>query len=265
MQNANAINETAAREYAKIAGIAAGAVIVVSIPLSLAGALIASALGYDAALVVGSTVAAAIIIAALFGFDALRVARSLIVNQIAAHLARHRAEAKRTNAEAERILAEADRIDAESAAIKLAAENAGQLNVNSGPGKMTIKNHPITYRVNGQIVNGNQLNQITPDARQLHIEGADVLWFVEQLANGYPHSKSKWVGKQELPYSRLPVTYEIYKTLVDSIAEAGGIVGRGERASGRLIESHAPQLVKMIEATYPDAGREGITLELPLP
>jgi hypothetical protein len=50
--------------------------------------------------------------------------------------------------------------------------------------------------------------------------------------------------------------------LVDAITEAGGIVGRGERASGTLIERAPKELMKMIEASYPDAGSKGIVLEL---
>lgn len=265
----NAINANAAREYAKIAGIAAGAVIVASIPLAAAGALIASALGYDAALVGGSIVSAAIVLAALIGFDALRTARTLIVDQIAAHLSRHTAEAKRIDAEAQRILAEADRIDAESAALTRATSSAAQVNVNSGSGSMKVQNKPIAYTVNGQIVNGNQLNQINQiDQRRIEIPAADVRWFAEQLANGYGHSKSKWVSaKVELPYSRLTVTYEIYKAIIDALAGATppAIVGRGERASGTLTEKDPAQLVKLIEQTHPGAASKGITLELPAP
>lgn len=259
----NAINANAAREYAKIAGIAAGAVIVASIPLAAAGAVIASALGYDAALVGGSIVTAAILLAALIAFDALRTARTLIVDQIAAHLSRHTAEAKRINAEAEKLLAEADRIDAESAAIKQAA----QINMNTGSGTMKVQNKPITYTVAGQVVNGNQLNQLNQvDARKIEIPAADVRWFAEQLATGYGHSKSKWVSaKVELPYSRLPVTYEIYKAIIDALAGATppAIVGRGERASGTLTEKDPAQLVKLIEQAHPGAGSKGIVLELP--
>jgi hypothetical protein len=240
---------TDAREYAKIIGITIGTVVVCSIVLAITGTIIATALGWDAALVGGSILAGAILLAAYFGYDTFSTIRWAFVERISAEIASKAANDKRVEAEAE--------------AIKAAATRAQVVNVNSGSGTQINKSKPITYRVNGQIVNGNQLNQTNQtEIRQVEIQAADVRWFVEQLATGFPHSKSKWVGQQELPYSRLPVTYEIYKSLVDAISEAGGIVGRGERASGTLIERAPKELMKMIEASYPDAGSRGIVLEL---
>lgn len=267
----NPINETAAREYAKLAGIAAGAIIVASVPLSLAGALIANALGYDAALVGGSIIAAAILIAALVSWDALRIARWMMVEQIASHIARHDAEAaaikEKAHAESERILAEADRMDAEAAAIKLTAERAAQLNLNTGAGNMKVSNKPVTYSVGGNVVGQLNLANQIGEIRRIEIPAADVRWIAEQLANGYSHAKSAWVGKKVvLPYSGLPVTYEIYKEVIcDPLAgaEPPAIVGRGPRASGALVEKNPAQLVKAIEQTHPDAASKGVVLELP--
>jgi hypothetical protein len=75
------------------------------------------------------------------------------------------------------------------------------------------------------------------------------------------------VNQQELPYSRLPVTYEIYKTVVDALAGATppAIVGRGERASGKLVEQDPAQLVKLIEQSHPGAGSKGLTITPPTP
>jgi hypothetical protein len=140
MNNHSTPTTTAAREYAKLAGISAGALIIVSLPLSLAGAVVASALGWNATLIGGSIVAAAIVIATLLGLDALRVARGMFVDQIATYLSKTKAEAKKIEAEADRILAEADRIDAESQALTRASETAAQVNVNSGSGKMKVTN-----------------------------------------------------------------------------------------------------------------------------
>lgn len=189
--------------------------------------------------------------------------RYLLVEPIAAYVTRQDAEAAKVKAEAEKILAEADRIDAESAAIKQAA----QINMNTGSGTMKVQNKPIQYNVAGHAVGQltlNQTNQI--EQRRIEIPAADVRWMLEQIANGYGHSKSKWVNQQELPYSRLPVTYEIYKTVVDALATATppAIIGRGERASGKLVESNPAQLVKLIEQSHPDAGSKGITIT-PLP
>lgn len=240
---------TDAREYAKIVGLTVGAVIFAAIVLSVMGTLIATAFGWDAALVGGSIFGAAVLLAAYFGYDTFSTIRWAFVERIAAEVANKNATNKR--------------IEAEADAIKAAAMRAQVVNVNSGSGTQINKSKAITYRVNGQIVNGNQLNQSNQnETRQIEIQSADVRWFVEQLAAGYPHSKSKWVGQQELPYSRLPVTYEVYRSLVDAIADAGGIVGRGERASGTLIERAPKELMKMIEASYPDAGSKGIVLEL---
>lgn len=161
-------------------------------------------------------------------------------------------------------MADNSRKQAEADAIKAAAERAQVVNVNSGSGTQKNINKPIQYRVGGVVQNQLSLNQTTNqiDQRKIEIPAADVRWFVEQLAGGYGHSKSKWVSKVELPYSRQPVTYEIYRSLIDAITDAGGIIGRGERASGTLIEKEPAQLVKMIEASYPGASSKGVTLEL---
>lgn len=237
---------------------------VASIPLAIGAGIVCAVLwGMDAAYIT-----AGLAMAGAVSFGAWQIARAMldtrgaVVRTVAALV-------EYQNAQADKVYSEAD-------AIRAAAERATAaqiVNVNAGAGTMNVKNKPITYRVNGQIVAGNQLNQTNQiDARSIHIEGADVRWFAEQLAAGYPHSKSKWLavkdsdGKPrpvELPYSRLPMTYEIYAALVNALADAGAIVGRGERASGTLVEKNAPQLVKMIEATYPGASAKGITLELP--
>lgn len=134
-------------------------------------------------------------------------------------------------------------------------------NINAPGG--TVKARPIVYKVGGQLVNGNQLNQIAQtEPRRIEIAAADVRWFAEQLANGYPLSKAKWLGL-ELPYSRLPVSWAIYKALIDPLASYGAIAGRGERASGKLVEKNPAQLVKVIEQAHPGASTRGIVLELP--
>jgi len=234
---------------------------VAALPLAIAAGIVAAVFwGADVAFAVaGLAMGGAVLFAAWHIARAMLDTRGAVVRAIAA-LVEHQ------NAQNEKLYSEAD-------AIRAAAERAQIVNVNSGPGTMNVRAKPITYRVNGQVVNGNQLNQTNQiDARRVEIPGADVRWFVEQLAAGYGHSKSKWLavrdenGKTravELPYSRLPMTYDIYAALVGALAEAGGIVGRGERASGTLVEKNPAQLVKMIEASYPDAGRKGITLELP--
>lgn len=208
------------------------------------------------------TFGASLLIAALI-VRTWNSSRYLLVEPIAAYVTRQDADAAKVKAEAEKLLAEADRIDAESAALKQAA----QINMNTGSGTMKVQNKPITYTVAGQVVNGNQLNQLNQvDARKIEIPAADVRWFAEQLANGYGHSKSKWVSaKVELPYSRMPVTYEIYKAIIDALAGATppAIIGRGERASGTLTEKDPAQLVKLIEQAHPGAGSKGIVLELP--
>lgn len=275
--NSNAINETAAREYAKLAGFIAGAVIVVSIPLSIAGAFIASALGYDAALVGGSIVTLAILGAALVGIDALRLARWMMVEQIASHLARHDAEAAKHNAEAaaikERGHAEAERILAEADAIELSAQRAAQLNLNTGPGNMKVSNKPVQYNVAGHAVGQLNLNQINQtETRKIEIPAHDLVWIHEQLANGYGHSKGDWKvnakkkDRIRLPYSGLSVDYEIYKEVIcDPLAEAEppAIVGRGDRASGELVTREPAELMKALEQKYPGASSKGIVLELP--
>lgn len=234
---------------------------VASLPLALAAGVVTAVLfGMDAALAIaGLAIAGAVFFGAWQIVRAMSDTRGAIVNAIAALV-------DYQNAQADKLYSEAD-------AIRAAAERAQIVNVNSGPGTMNVKAKPITYRVNGQVVNGTQLNQIAETtARTIQIEAADVRWFAEQLAAGYGHSKSKWLNAKdengapvriELPYSRVPMTYEIYKALIDALADAGAIVGRGERASGTLIERAPAQLVKMIEATYPGAGAKGITLELP--
>ena len=235
---------------------------VVALPLSLAAGIVAFVwFGLDVAyMIAGLAVLGAVSFAALHIARAMLDTRGAVVRAVAAIV-------DYQNAQSDKLYSEADAI---RAAAERATAGAAMVNINSGSGKQI--NKPIVYRVNGQVVNGNQLNQIDAAPRTLHIEAADVRWFVEQLAAGYGHSKAKWLavrsedGKTapvELPYSRQPMTYDIYKALVDALAEAGGIVGRGERASGRLIETQPAQLVKMIEASYPDAGRAGITLELP--
>lgn len=155
-------------------------------------------------------------------------------------------------------------IKAQREAITLAiASGTSQLNLNAGPGSMTVKNKPISIKhINGNVttLELNQTNQI--DQRRIEIPAADVRWFVEQLPH-YGHSKSKWVSKVELPYSRQMVDWTIYKVLLDALTSSGKIVGRGERASGRLIEGDPGELVKAIEQTYPGAGSKGITIELP--
>lgn len=236
---------------------------VASIPLAIAAGVVGAVLwGVDVAyLIAGLAVLGAVSFGALHIARAMLDTRGAVVKAIAAIV-------DYQNAQADKLYSEAD-------AIRAAAERsagAQVVNVNAGAGTMNVRAKPITYRVNGQVVNGNQLNQTNQiDARTIEIPAADVRWFVEQLAAGYGHSKSKWLavrdadGKThpvELPYSRQPITYAIYAALVGAIADAGGIVGRGERASGTLIERSPAQLVKMIEATHPDAGSKGITLEL---
>lgn len=235
---------------------------VAALPLALAAGVVASVFW-------GVNIALAIAGLAMFGavsFGAWQIARAMldtrgaVVKAIAAIVDYQNAQADKLYSEADAIRAVADR-------------GAQMVNINSGPGTQNIRAKPIVYKVNGQVVNGNQLNQTNQtDARTLEICAADVRWFCEQIAAGYGHSKSKWLAARdengktravELPYSRQPMTYDMYKTLVDAIADAGGIVGRGERASGRLIETEPAQLVKMIEASHPGAGSKGITLELP--
>lgn len=243
------MNAITAREYAKVIGLTAGAVVIASVVLAFTGSVLAGLLGYDALLVGGSILAAAVILTAYFGYDTFNTIRWMFVEQISAQVAKQNAENMR--------------IEAEAKAIEASAARAQVVNINSGSGTQNNKSKPIVYKVGGQVVNGNQLNQSNQsEIRQIEIQAADVRWFVEQLAAGYPHSKSKWVGLQELPYSRLPVTYPVYSALVNAINEAGGIVGRGERASGTLIERAPKELMKMIEASFPDAGSKGIVLEL---
>ncbi len=123
--------------------------------------------------------------------------------------------------------------------------------------------HIISIKhINGNVttLELNQTNQV--DQRRIEIPAADVRWFVEQLPN-YGHSKSKWVSKVELPYSRQIVSWLIYKVLLDALDVGGAIDGRGERASGRLKNMTSDEFVKAIEQTYPGAGSKGITIELP--
>lgn len=259
MTNTPELNTNAlVRNSLVLSGAIGALAFVLTLAASIMGAIV---LGADFAMGAAAIIlaGAGLTIAAIL-LRAWENARWMLVETIAADIAKRDAEAAKIQAEAHAIEAAAERSTAQI------------LNINAGSGTMNVKAKPITYRVNGQVVNGNQLNQIDAAPRVLQIDAADVRWFVEQLANGYGHSKAKWLavrgedGKTkpvELPYSRQPVTYDIYKALIDAITEAGGIVGRGERASGRLIETQPAQLVKMIEASYPDAGRNGITLELP--
>ncbi len=202
------------------------------------------------------------------------IASSNYASDTAAHAVQVKAEAEANaltikaqadkelaHAEAELKLANADAID------RASMGQVAQLNLNSGSGTQKVNNKPITYSVNGQVV-GNQLNQLTinqAEPRRIEISAADVRWFAEQLANGYGHSKSKWVGVVKLEFSQLPVTYDIYKMLVDPLVESEppAIVGRGPRASGSLVETNPAQLVKLIEQKHPSAGSKGIVLELP--
>jgi hypothetical protein len=194
--------------------------------------------------------------------------RYLLVEPIAAYITRQDADSAKVKAEAEKILAEADRIDAESAALARAT-SAAQLNMNTGSGTMKVQNKPIQYNVAGTAIGQltlNQTNQI--DQRKIEIPAADVRWIAEQLGTGYGHSKNKWVKAHvELPYSRQTVTWEIYKAIMDALvsAEPPAIIGRDERASGKLIEQDPAQLVKLIEQTHPGAGSKGLVITPPTP
>lgn len=235
---------------------------VAALPLAIAAGIVAAVFwGVDVAFAVaGLAMGGAVLFAAWHIARAMLDTRGAVVRAIAA-LVEHQ------NAQNEKLYSEADAIRA------VADRGAQMVNLNTGSGTQINKAKPIIYKVNGQVINGNQLNQTNQiDARTLEIPAADVRWFVEQLAAGYGHSKSKWLATRdesgktravELPYSRQPMTYAIYAALVGAIADAGGIVGRGERASGTLIERSPAQLVKMIEASYPGASAKGITLELP--
>ncbi len=135
-------------------------------------------------------------------------------------------------------------------------------NINNSPGG-TVKAKPIVYKIGGVVQNQLALNQINQsEPRRIEIAGSDVRWFADQLAQGYGLSKAKWLGV-ELPYSRIPVSYAIYKVLMTALANYGAIAGRGDRASGKLVEKNPAQLVKAIEQAHPGAASKGIVLELP--
>lgn len=155
-----------------------------------------------------------------------------------------------------------NKLNAEADALR----GAMVVNVNNGSGTQKVINKPITYRVNGQVVNGNQLIQASQSdkPRRIEIPAADVLWTYEQLPV-IGHAKGAWVGKQKLPYSGLDVTYLIYKTLIDPLAgtDKPAIVGRGERASGALVIDQPKELIKYADRAYPHASSKGIVLELP--
>lgn len=180
-------------------------------------------------------------------------ARWVLVETIAANVEKGRAEAKRIEAEAVRIEAEADAISGANTAIIQ--------NVNAAEGsKVKASLNAPRVSVRGKSVSWNQLNQLNqsaPEVRRIEIPALDVIWFAEQLANGYPHSKRSWLG-QKFPNSRLTVDYLIYTALVEPLAEQGHIVGRGDRSAGKLVETNPTNLVKAI-----DPQGKGLVLELP--
>lgn len=241
--------------------------ILISVTLAIFGFLFALLGGLVALWVAGQDFAKWTAITIIAGF-ALAIAsllvkgwenaRWVLVETIAANISKTRAEA--------------NRIDAEADAIS-GAGNVNIQTVNAGEGaKVKAQLDAPRVSVRGKAVSWNQVNQLNQvnqaDTRRIEIPAADVRWIVEQLANGYGHSKSKWVkARIELPHSRLTVTYDVYKTIMDALTTANppAIIGRDERASGKLIEQDPAKLVKLIEQSHPDAGSKGIIITLPAP
>lgn len=183
--------------------------------------------------------------------------RWMLVESIAAEIAERKANAKRIDAEAELTLANADAIDRASQ-----GGSALQINNASNGGKIT-KPHlqAPTVRIQGKEVFWNQINQIdqsTPEPRRIEIPTEDVKFFCDELARGVKHSKANWLGR-ELPNSRIAVSWEVYRAFVDPLAERGQIVGRGPKASGRLVETDPSHLLAALNEHYPT----GIVIEVP--
>lgn len=94
------INETAGRQYLKMACVTAGGILGVSLLFSAGGAIVAGAMGWDVLFVGGGILAAGILGASFAVYDGLNVAGWILVNQIASKIAREAAETERIRAEA---------------------------------------------------------------------------------------------------------------------------------------------------------------------
>lgn len=246
-------HQTAVRDYLKVSLMGAGAVMLVGLPLAAAGAVLAFALGYDPALVAGALIFGAALVGALFVVDGLRVTRWAVVETIAAALDRQHAETERERAQAHRIEAEAEAITGANTVISQ--------NITAGDGatiKAPVKAPRVT--VMGKQVSWSQVNQITPaqpEPRRIEIPREDVLWMLEQFTRA-GHSRRVFEGAN-LPYSQLPAYPDPYRALIGALVEGAALVGRGERATGRLVVKDLGQLAKIVDTAYP----RGVVLELP--
>lgn len=226
--------------------IAAG---LASIPLALvAGVTTALLVGIEGARLAGAAVflGAGLYVASVL-VGAWQAARWVLVEAIACQVEKTRAEAARIAAEAEAL-----------------AGNSGATIVNQNisaerGAKVKAQALAPTVRIMGKQVSWNQLNAVIrpdPEPRRLAVPREDYVWLLEQfLAAG--HSRRLYAGR-ELPYSKAQAYPYIYKTVVADLVEAGAIIGRGDRAAGRLVIQDLAELVDVVDRKHPS----GLVVEL---
>ena len=226
-------------------GAASGALAIILTAVSV----LLGALAFGADFAIWASVAilagAGLVIAYLL-ISAWQNARWVLVETIAANI-------EKTRAEAQRIEAEADAIAGANTAIIQ--------NVNAGDGAKVKANITAPrVRVNGRDVSWgqiNQLNQIAPEPRRVEIPRQDVLWMLEQFINA-GHSRRVF-ERETLPYSQIPAYPDAYRALIAALVEGHALVGRGERAAGRLVVKDVAELAQIVDAAHP----RGLVLELP--
>lgn len=226
----NAINETAPHAYFKIVGVTVLGLLFGSLVLSVTGAIIATALDWNGWLVAGSIIASATLIATLLGLDALHVARDLIITQVAAHVSKRIADAKKTEAEADKLLAEADKLDAETA-LKHATLTTLPL-----PQRVI----PVTLGEKGE---GIPLELIHG------FDERDLAFLCRQVArHNYTEDAME---KLELPYSRKPMgkaqAGTLYTLFMDLCVQAKIIEGRKPKFSGTLVVTDPLEMMRLIK------------------
>jgi hypothetical protein len=188
----------------------------------------------------------ALALAALFK-SAWDNSRWILVETIAAAVAK-------TNAEAERIAAEAQAIKGSNPSV------IQTVNAEAGA-KVRASVTAPRVRVQGKEFSWNQINALAPSepaTRTLVYPAQDVRWMLEQFAD-VKHSKRLFMG-EDLPYSKAKAYPELYNEVIRVLIGAGVLIGRTDRTSGQLLVRDTDKLMHLVEQQHP--GGE-ITLELP--
>jgi hypothetical protein len=246
MINAQAIKDLNRHQIETIFVLAAGFAVAGLLVALCAGVAIAAWVGVGVASIVGGFLGAGAIC-----FGAWRIAlalldvRALGVRAVSAII-------EYQEALTDKVRAEADALSG--------ADTFINQTVNAASGsKVKAQVSAPSVRIRGKQVSWNQLNQLqhTPNkARRLVIPGLDVDWISEQLASGYPHSRSKWLGK-ELPNSRLTINLDIYNAFIQALVAQGYIVGRDDRTAGKLVERNHTALARAM-----DPKGQGLVIDL---